>query len=95
MEGIVNPDNIAIEPVTGRVFIQEDRYDEFMAPTEGMPNASLWIAETDGTINRFANMPFASEVTGGAFAPDGTLFFNVQHPEIPWVASVVQVIAPK
>lgn len=95
MEGIINPDNIAIEPVTGRVFIQEDRYDEFMAPTEGMPNASLWVAETDGTINRFANMPFASEVTGGAFAPDGTLFFNVQHPEAPWKASVVQVIAPK
>lgn len=94
LEGIVNPDNLAIEPGTGRIYVHEDRYDEFMAPAKDMPNNSLWVAELNGNISRFATMPLGAEVTGGAFAPDGTLFFNVQHPDKPWTSSVVQVFPP-
>lgn len=90
--GIVNPDNIAIVPKTGDLVLHEDRYLQFLAPTPGMPNNSLYVANLKGNIKRFAVMPFGAEVTGGAFAPDGTFFFSLQHPEPPWRSSVIQII---
>lgn len=92
LEGIVQPDNIAIEPKTGRVWIHEDRYDPNLSPTPDMPNNSLWVADLQGKLQRFASMPIGAEVTGGAFAPDGSLFFAVMHPDAPWKSSVIQVL---
>ncbi len=92
-DGVVNPDNLAVEPGTGRLLVHEDRYDELRAPTAGMPNNSLWVVDHEGHAMRFASIPRGGEPTGGAFAPDGTLFFSVQHPDAPWRSSVVQVIA--
>lgn len=95
LNGIVQPDNLAIEPKTGRVWIHEDRYPAFMAPTPNMPNNSLWVAELSGSYQRFASVPTGAEVSGGTFAPDGSLFFSVMHPNAPWNSSVVQVFPPK
>lgn len=92
LDGIVQPDNLAIEPNTGRVWIHEDRYPQFLAPTANMPNNSLWVASLDGQYQRFARMPQGSEVSGGTFAPDGSLFFAIMHPDAPWKSSVVQVL---
>jgi secreted PhoX family phosphatase len=92
--GIVNPDNLAIRPDNGDILLHEDRYDHFLAPTPGMPNNSLWFADLKARMKRFATLPEGAEGTGGAFASDGTLFFNVQHPDAPWRSSVIQVLPP-
>lgn len=91
LQGVSQPDNLTIEPGTGRVYIHEDRYGEFLSPTPNMPNNSLWIADLNGNLKRFASVPIGAEVTGGAFAPDGTFFFSVMHPNAPWKSSVIQV----
>jgi secreted PhoX family phosphatase len=95
-DGLVNPDNLAIEPGSGRVLIQEDRAWRAMAPVPGMPNNGIWTADIHGggEPRRFATVPLGAESTGAVFAPDGTLFFNIQHPAPPWRSSVIRVIAP-
>ncbi len=90
----MNPDNLAIEPDTGRLFIQEDRFDAFRSPRPGMPNNSLWVSDSIGTLRRFTTAPRGTEVTGAEFAPDGTLFFNIQSSEEDLRSKVLQVIHP-
>jgi secreted PhoX family phosphatase len=70
VNNIANPDNLMVD-AAGRLWIGED--------TSHHVNNVLWM--WDGTkLHRFATVPVGGEVTGLHFAPDGTLFFNSQHP---------------
>ncbi len=66
---ISNPDNLMVD-AKGRLWIGED--------TSHHANNVLWMY--DGALHRFATVPTGAETTGLRILPDGTLFFNAQHP---------------
>lgn len=90
----VNPDNLAVVPLTGELMIAEDRYIELMAPTPGQPNNSVFVANHIGHLTRFASVPRGAEPTGIVFTPDGSLLMNIQHPTPPWIDSLIQITTP-
>lgn len=90
----VNPDNLAIVPLTGELMIAEDRYVDLMAPTLGRPNNSVFVVNHDGNLTRFASVPRGAEPTGILFTPDGSFFMNIQHPDPPWIDSLIQITTP-
>lgn len=70
VNNVANPDGLAVDSL-GRLWIAED--------TSFHTNNALWM--WDGAeLHRFATVPVGAEVTGTWFAPDGSLFFNAQHP---------------
>lgn len=92
--GVIQPDNLQIDK-DGNIYILEDRYENFMAPTLGYGNNQIWKATRDGKVTLFGTMPLGSEGTGMSFTPDfKTMFFAVQHPSAPWKHTVVQVKLP-
>lgn len=80
-----NPDNLAIDPATGDLYIHEDNYEPFMLPTIGQDNNALWkYSLKDKKLEKFASVALGAEVTGGTFTPDGkVMFVNMQHPAAP------------
>ena len=72
VDAIANPDGLTVDTM-GRVWVAEDTGDHL--------NNVLWAYDpADGSLKRFATVPVGAEVTGARIAPDGSLFFNVQHP---------------
>ena len=70
VNNIANPDGLVVD-ANGDLWIAED--------TGLHANNTLW--KWDGeTLIRFATVPVGAEVTGTWVGPDGTLFFNSQHP---------------
>ena len=69
VNNISNPDNLMVD-AKGRLWIGED--------TSHHANNVLWMY--DGALHRFATVPTGAETTGLRILPDGTLFFNAQHP---------------
>jgi secreted PhoX family phosphatase len=69
VNNIANPDNLTVD-ADGRLWIGEDSANH--------ANNVLWMY--DGDLHRFATLPAGAESTGVHIAPDGSLFFNVQHP---------------
>ncbi len=73
VDAIANPDGLAIDG-RGRIWVAEDTGDHY--------NNMLWVYDpADGSLQRFATVPVGAEITGAYVAADGTLFFNVQHPD--------------
>ncbi len=85
-DAIANPDNIFVD-AKGNLWIGED--------TDYHQNQMLWM--WNGTeLKRFATQPAGAEVTGLRVEPNGTVFFNVQHPSpmnvYPYNRAVVGVV---
>lgn len=80
-----NVDNLAIDPITGDLYLHEDNYEEFMLPTVGQDNNAMWkYSLKDQKLEKFASVAFGAEITGGTFTPDGkVMFVNMQHPASP------------
>ena len=70
VNNISNPDNLVVDS-QGNLWIGED--------TSNHENNVLWMYD-GATLQRFGTVPVGGETTGLRIAPDGTLFFNVQHP---------------
>ncbi len=70
VNNIANPDNLFVDP-QGHLWIGED--------TSNHENNVLWMYDGE-KLHRFATVPLGAETTGVRVQPDGTLFFNVQHP---------------
>lgn len=88
---LYQPDNITVDP-KGNLLVQEDKYFKFMAPATGQSLNGIWKIAPDRTMERFMEVPLGSEVTGGFFNPDGSIFFvTIQHPASPNKASVLQI----
>lgn len=86
VNNIANPDGLVVDS-QGRLWIAED--------TSFHVNNALWL--WDGAeLKRFATVPVGGEVTGAWFAPDGSLFFNSQHPSgmnlYPYNRGVIGVV---
>ena len=86
MNNIANPDNLVVDS-QGNLWIGED--------TSNHENNVLWMYD-GATLQRFGTVPVGGETTGLRIAPDGTLFFNVQHPSAralhPYNRGVVGVV---
>ena len=73
LEGISNPDNVAVD-ARGRVWIGEDSGYHL--------NNALWVYDpATQELTRFATVPLGAEVTGLHVSAAGTLFMNIQHPD--------------
>ncbi len=88
VNNISEPDGIAVD-ARGRVWIGED--------TDRHENNMIWVYDpADGSLKRFGYTPLGAEVTGLYIGKDGTLFFNVQHPNptnlYPYNASVIGAV---
>lgn len=88
VNAMANPDGLEVD-ARGRVWIGED--------TGNHVNNVLWVYDpADESLKRFATVPVGAEVTGLRIAPDGTIFFNVQHPSpramYPYNRGVVGVV---
>ena len=86
VNNIANPDNLVVDD-QGNLWIGED--------SSNHANNVLWMY--DGTtLQRFGTVPVGGETTGLRIAPDGTLFFNVQHPSAralhPYNRGVIGVV---
>jgi secreted PhoX family phosphatase len=88
VDAMANPDGLDVD-ARGRVWIGED--------TGNHENNALFVYDpADGSSKRFATVPVGAEVTGLRIAADGTIFFNVQHPDpmamYPYNRGVVGVV---
>lgn len=88
VDAMANPDGLEVD-LRGRVWIGED--------TGNHLNNALFVYDpSDGTSKRFATVPVGAEVTGLRIADDGTIFFNVQHPDpmalYPYNRGVIGVV---
>lgn len=88
VNGMANPDAVHVDSM-GRVWIGED--------TGNHENNVLWMFDpADGSLKRFATVPVGAEVTGLKVLKDGTVFFNVQHPDpmalYPYNRGVIGVV---
>ncbi len=73
VNNIANPDGLQVDG-RGRIWIAEDSGNHF--------NNLLWLYDpADGSLKRFASLPYGAEVTGTFITAQGTLFFNIQHPD--------------
>ena len=84
-DNIASPDNLVVDP-QGRLWIGEDTGDH--------ENNAIWM--WDGELHRFATGPIGAEMTGLWVADNGTVFFNVQHPDAvnvyPYNRAVIGVV---
>lgn len=88
VDNISNPDGVKVD-ARGRVWIAED--------TSNHENNIMWVYDpADGSLKRFASLPLGAEVTGTFITAQGTLFFNIQHPNAtnayPYNAGTMVVI---
>lgn len=91
-ETFANPDGVAIHPITGEIYVQEDNYEPNMLPTIDQDNSAIWRVTLDKKVTKFASVPFAAEVTGAFFSPDGkVMFVNAQHPAAPVKDQLIQI----
>ncbi len=92
-DSFANPDNLAIHPVTGDLYVHEDNYGEFMLPTIGQDNNAMWkVSLTDRKVEKFASVAYGAEITGGTFSPDGkVMFVNMQHPASPNKNQIIMI----
>lgn len=88
VNNVSEPDGLAVDG-RGRLWIGED--------TGNHENNMIWVYDpADGSLKRFGYTPLGAEVTGLYIGKDGTLFFNVQHPDAtnvyPYNASVIGAV---
>lgn len=88
VDSISNPDGVGVDAM-GRVWIWEDSGRHH--------NNMIWVYNpADQSLKRWGYVPAGGEVTGVYIAADGTVFFNVQHPDAtnlyPYNAGVVMVV---
>lgn len=70
-----NPDNLALDPRTGRLLICED---QTRANLKAFGNNDVWWADGQGHLRRFLSLAEGREPSGPNFSPDGkTLFMTV------------------
>ncbi len=70
-----NPDNLAVDPVSGKLLICEDQDSK---NRKRFGSNDVWWADASGKLTRFATMHPAAEPSGPTFTPDGkTLFLSV------------------
>ena len=86
---VAGPDNLAVDQ-RGRIWIGEDS-------SGNRVNNMLWVYDpADLSLKRFATVPLGAEVTGLRITDNGTLFFNVQHPDsdnpYPYDESAIGVV---